>query len=84
MQMAGWMRNIDFYDQRPSEALKYELAIGDISIAMLQKHLRCFGHKERMLNENWVRKETQGARGRGGLCKTWPQVLKGDFHALQQ
>ena len=56
MQMVRWMCSINLSEQRPSEEMRDRLGIHNIPVVMQQIHLQCFGHIERLENENCISK----------------------------
>ena len=84
--MAKWMCCISLSERRPSEEIRDNLRIQDISVVMRQMRLRWCCPIESMETENWVGKcrmlVTDGAAGRGRTHKTWNQAVQNDLQTL--
>ena len=72
-------------DRLSSDELRGHLGLDSIRNAVQKRRLRWFGHVERMIADNWVKKcrefNVTGPRGRGKSRKIWDEVVRSDHAA---
>lgn len=86
MQMLRLMKGVSRRNGLSNEEIKKEFLIDDLLDVVRSSRLRWFGHVERKVNEDWVKKcrtyEVKGIRKSGRPKITWEEVLSKDMRAL--
>ena len=84
--MVRWMCGVTLKNRITSEELRNRMSIEAVTEIVRRGRLRWFGHVERKVDDDWVKKctkvEVVGKVGRGRGRKTWLQCVNSDMKDL--
>lgn len=83
MRMIRWMCGMSLRDRKTSAELRKRIGVEAINDVMRRNRLRWFGHVERKLDDDWVKRcmnlDVGGLRPRGRPKKTWKETVNNDL-----
>ncbi len=86
MRMIRWMCGVSLRERKTSAELREWIGVEAVGDVMRRNRLRWFGHVERSLQDDWVKKcgmlEVEGRKPRGRPKKTWMEVVVDDMRRM--
>ena len=86
MRMIRWMCGVSMRERKTSAELREWIGVEVVGDVMRTNRLRWFGHVERKLEDDWVKKcgtlEVEGRKPRGRPKKTWMEVVVDDMRRM--
>ena len=86
MRMIRWMCGVSLRERKTSAELRERIGVEAIGVLVRRNRLRWFGHVERKVEDDWVKRctvmEVEGTRPRGRPKKTWMEVVADDMRRM--
>ena len=86
MRMIRWMSGVSLMEMKRSSDLRERMDVEPIDSVMRRNRLRWYGHVERRIEDDWLKRcttmEVPGKRLRGRPRRTWMDVVNDDLRKM--